>query len=65
MSGQSTGLEAVKTAIKALSHDDQKRLLAELTQLLDIPAEDIALIKMAEASFDFWDNPEDAIYDSL
>ncbi len=27
--------------------------------------EDISLLKVAESSFGFWDNPEDSIYDSL
>jgi predicted DNA-binding antitoxin AbrB/MazE fold protein len=28
-------------------------------------AEDLELLKTSEKSFEFWDNPEDAVYDNL
>lgn len=43
----------------------QRRLLAELERLLKVPSTDRALLKLAEPSFDFWDNPADQIYDNL
>jgi hypothetical protein len=32
---------------------------------LKIAVEDIGWLKLAERTFDFWDNPDDAIYDQL
>ena len=29
------------------------------------PAEDVEWLKASEKSFEFWDNPEDAVYDNL
>jgi len=41
------------------------QLLQALPFHLKISPEDLAWAKVAESSFDFWDNPEDAIYDHL
>ncbi|MDI6889111.1 MAG: hypothetical protein QMC78_05440 [Methanocellales archaeon] len=58
-------IKKVEKAIKEMSLEEQRRLLLELPGLLKIPVEDLGLLKLAESSFDFWNNPEDAIYDSL
>lgn len=43
----------------------QQRFLAALPHLLHLEREDLALLKLAEPSFDFWNNTSDIIYDSL
>jgi len=58
-------IKKVEKVIKEMSPEEQRRLLLELPSLLKIPVEDLGLLRLAESSFDFWNNPEDAIYDSL
>lgn len=60
----STVLE-ITDAIEKLDIKTQVALLRELPQHLKISPEDLAWARVAEGSFDFWDNPEDAIYDQL
>jgi hypothetical protein len=55
----------ISEAIEKLNLADQVQLLQELPQHLKIRPEDLAWPKLAESSFNFWDNPEDAIYDQL
>lgn len=38
---------------------------AEVSVTIDFDSDTHALLKLAERSFDFWDNPDDAIYDDL
>lgn len=59
------GLKEIEAAIHSLDKEDQGKLIHHLPHLLDIKIDDLALLHMAESSFDFWDNPEDAEYDSL
>lgn len=65
MARNSIGLREIENAIKALSTEEQKKLLAHLPNLIKIQEEDKSLLKVAEKAFDFWNNPEDEIYDSL
>lgn len=58
-------INQIETVIAKAKPEQQRRLLARLPRLLKISAADIALLKLAEGSFDFWDNPDDAIYDQL
>lgn len=58
-------LNQIETVIAKAKPEQQRRLLARLPRLLKISAADITLLKLAEGSFDFWDNPDDAIYDQL
>jgi hypothetical protein len=55
----------INEAIEKLSARDQLELLQTLPERLKISAEDLAWTKVAESSFAFWDNPDDAIYDRL
>ena len=55
----------ISEAIERLSVKDQLHLLQLLPERLKISPEDLAWTKAAETSFEFWDNPEDAIYDTL
>ncbi|MFN3533749.1 MAG: hypothetical protein ACK41Q_14815 [Candidatus Brocadia sp.] len=58
-------LKDLTDAIEHLNQQDQKILLSKLLSLQKISFDDLALLKVAEPSFDFWDNPEDSIYDNL
>lgn len=58
-------VEEIKQSIKGLSMEEQRKLLSDLPSVLQIPEKDLAFLKLAEKSFEFWDNPEDAIYDKL
>jgi hypothetical protein len=55
----------ITEAIDHLDAREQVRLLNELPNHLKIKPEDIAWLRASEPSFEFWDNPEDAIYDQL
>ncbi len=61
----SISLSDVEHAIEQFPPEAQQKLLAELPKLLHIPVADFASLKLAEPSFQFWDNPDDAIYDTL
>jgi hypothetical protein len=52
-------------AIEKLDVREQVRLLQVLPQHLKIKPEDLAWSRLAEPAFEFWNNPEDAIYDDL
>ncbi|HUO04819.1 MAG TPA: hypothetical protein VMU16_06430 [Candidatus Binataceae bacterium] len=58
-------VEEIERAIERLDAKEQARLLRELPSHLKIAPDDIALLKLAEPAFEFWDNPEDAAYDQL
>ena len=58
-------LRDVEQAIQQFPPKEQQQLLAELPRLLKIPAADIAFLKLAEPAFQFWENPDDTIYDRL
>jgi hypothetical protein len=58
-------LQDVEQAIEQFPPDEQQRLVAELPRLLKISGIDLASLKLAEPSFQFWENPDDAIYDTL
>ncbi len=58
-------LEDVEQAIEHFRPQEQQRLLAELPRLLKLSRVDVAALKLAEPSFQFWENPDDAIYDTL
>jgi hypothetical protein len=58
-------VEEIEKAIERLDVKDQIKLLRELPAHLKISPDDVAWLKLAESAFDFWDNPDDAIYDKL
>jgi len=55
----------ISEAIEKLELKDQVELLKILPQRLKISPEDLNWTKLAESSFEFWNNPEDACYDTL
>ncbi|OGR57041.1 MAG: hypothetical protein A3I11_07640 [Elusimicrobia bacterium RIFCSPLOWO2_02_FULL_39_32] len=58
-------LKSIEKAVKSLNLKEQRKLLTDLPLLIHISQEDIARLKVSEKSFQFWDNPEDSIYDTL
>ena len=58
-------LEQIEQAISQANRGLQQRLLRDLPHLLKIQAADLALLKIAESAFDFWNNPDDVVYDRL
>ncbi len=58
-------LQEITEAIEQLDVKAQFKLLQELPRHLKISTDDLAWSKLAESAFDFWDNPDDAIYDDL
>ena len=58
-------VQEISQAIEHLDVRDQMRLLQDLPAHLKIQPDDVAWLKAAEPAFEFWNNPEDAIYDEL
>jgi hypothetical protein len=55
----------ISEAIEQLGVKEQIELLKALPERLKISPDDLACSRLAEPAFAFWDNPEDAIYDTL
>ncbi len=55
----------IAAAIKQAKPEEQRDLLAQLPHLLNMEHTDFALLKLAEQSFSFLDNPDDSVYDDL
>jgi hypothetical protein len=55
----------ISEAIERLDVKEQVRLLQNLPQHLKISPDDVAWMRLTEPAFEFWNNPEDAIYDQL
>ena len=55
----------ISEAIEKLDVRAQIELLRNLPQHLKISPDDLAWTRLAEPAFEFWNNPEDAIYDEL
>lgn len=60
----STVLE-ISEAIEKLGVKEQIELLEVLPEHLKISPDALAWSRLAEPAFEFWNNPEDAIYDTL
>lgn len=58
-------VQEITEAIEQLDVKQQVRLVEELPRHLKFSPEDIAWSRLAEPAFDFWNNPDDAIYDKL
>lgn len=58
-------MQKIEEKIQQAKPEEQQRFLLKLPHLLNIPATDFALLKLAEQSFDFWNNIDDTVYDSL
>jgi hypothetical protein len=51
--------------VQEFEAEEREQFLSLLPRLLGISLEDYGWLKLAESSFEFWDNEEDAIYDQL
>jgi hypothetical protein len=60
-----TTVVEISEAIEKLDVKEQVELLRILPQHLKISPEDLGWARSAETAFEFWDNPDDAIYDRL
>ncbi len=58
-------LRDIEERIQRSKPEEQRELLAKLPHLLKLPPSDLEFLKLAEDSFDFWNNPDDVVYDSL
>ena len=58
-------LPRIRKAIQNAKPEEQRQLLAQLPRLLKLDAADFAWLKIAEDSFNFWNNADDALYDAL
>ena len=58
-------IETIERELVAAPPVQKRKMLAKLARLLKISPNDISWLKLSEPSFEFWDNPEDAIYDQL
>jgi len=58
-------IEKIEERIQKAKPEEQQRLLVKLPHLLRISASDLALLKLSESSFEFWNNLKDTVYDSL
>ena len=65
MKKSNLSLKEVEQAIVSFEVKDQEKLLMDLPKLLKRSTTDLALLKVAESAFNFWDNPEDQVYDHL
>ena len=62
---QNLTLGQIERAIEKSKPEDQRLLLARLPKLIGLSIEDVALLKLAEPSFEFWNNDQDSIYDRV
>ena len=58
-------IQEIGEAIEQLDVREQVQLLRDLPAHLKIQPDDVGWLKAAEPTFEFWNNPEDAIYDQL
>ena len=58
-------IDRIFEEIKGLSENEQRELLSLLPKVLKLSPEDLLWARLAESAFNFWDNPEDEIYDEL
>lgn len=58
-------LEKIEKAIQKAEPEEQRQLLIKLPHLLKISFDDLVFLKLSEKSFDFWNNVDDTVYDSI
>jgi hypothetical protein len=58
-------IKQIEEVIREAEPEEQQQILARLPRALHISLSDLALLKLSEGSFDFWNNPDDAVYDKL
>ena len=61
-------VEQISTAILLLNKDEKTKLRKRLPVLMDVDAqelEEMGWLSLAESAFDFWNDPEEDVYDDL
>ena len=58
-------LKKIEDVIVKAKPEEQRQFLANLPHLLKFSYDDLFWMKAAEPSFDFWNNPDDIVYDRL
>jgi len=61
-------VEQISTAILLLNKDEKTKLRKHLPVLMDVDAEELEEMRwlsLAESAFDFWNDPEEDVYDDL
>lgn len=58
-------LKTIEKAVRALKPEEQRKFLKDLPKLIKLPLKELSRLKAAEASFSFWNNKEDSVYDRL
>ena len=58
-------VQQVVRIIEEFEAEERGQFLRLLPSLLSISPEDYGWLRLAESSFEFWDNEEDAIYDQM
>jgi hypothetical protein len=58
-------VDEILEAIRDLPPEAQREILTRLPSVLALSRDDLACFRLAEPAFQFWDNPEDAVYDAL
>ena len=65
MSVSRWSVEEILGAVRDLPPEAQQEVLTRLPSVLALSPEDLAWLRVGEPAFEFWDNPEDAVYDNL
>lgn len=63
--GTKRSLAEVENAIEQLTPAEQARLVNNLAHILSDDVSGQSLLRLAESSFQFWDNPDDSAYDRV
>lgn len=58
-------IQEIEEAIQRLDVSQQLELLQHLPARLKIQPDDVAWLEASRPAFEFWDNPDDAVYDQL
>lgn len=58
-------VEEVVEAIGQLDSEERRELLTALPAVLRLSPDDYGWLKVVDSSFAFWDNDDDAVYDTL
>jgi hypothetical protein len=61
---ETLSLTQIEHSLQAAKPAQQQRFLARLPKML-LSLDTLSLLKNAESSFEFWNNPTDAVYDEL
>ena len=58
-------LDEIERALAGADLETQKRFLSHLPRLLKLSPAELGFLRAAESAFEFWNHPEDEVYDRL